>query len=515
VADEPEFDWDVFLAGDEVDCGDDGLPHVVEYTMVTSEHDPEPQQQQGCSLAASLNAYLSPGPEEAAAAERKKKAAAEEKSEKTAATAAARENENVRASQYLRRQPATTQHRCCAEVVRGKRVALPSLSARSGAVSKLLRRAGGLPRAAPRTPVPARPNEKGGGRPAALEGAFGGEYEALVKSRLQRNAYWDNQRGVSMLRASTVRRVSAVGSAYEEHMRQKITRTEPVVRPSRGKVRSPSRFCHICTASRVHGALAVCAGVTFGVCRKVVCSRCFSSANLGGPAGFAVACADPTWTCPHCNDACPSSATCKAYALTNAARVKVAKRHAGLEPAADSAKRRPPTRERHGPTPQNPFIRPAADMALHGSSSMRQPLSAPGGRQTVLAPYTSGDMRAHPTVSTGSPKPQQPVQLLAGRKGQSRYCHVCTSAVSAQEFLACSGRPQSLCSNIICALCFERHGSRDWADAAAIAKATGNWPCWHCAGACPREAACRARSTANSARFGTLVHHGDDDVASV
>lgn len=80
---------------------------------------------------------------------------------------------------------------------------------------------------------------------------------------------------------------------------------------------TPSNYCHICSRTPNRGIrLAVCASLREGLCRKVVCERCFSEYALGcsfeDAANKAV-----DWKCVHCQGICPERAQCRTYQNVN------------------------------------------------------------------------------------------------------------------------------------------------------------------------------------------------------
>lgn len=79
---------------------------------------------------------------------------------------------------------------------------------------------------------------------------------------------------------------------------------------------SPSRFCHVCSRTPKNVRLAVCSNIREGVCRKVVCEKCFIAYNLGD---FEAAnnLAVTNWRCTHCTHTCPARAQCRTYQRVN------------------------------------------------------------------------------------------------------------------------------------------------------------------------------------------------------
>lgn len=65
----------------------------------------------------------------------------------------------------------------------------------------------------------------------------------------------------------------------------------------RGGANQPSRFCHICLRRAERVALMACSRLRSGLCRKVVCEKCFAEFGYDWEAA-----ASPRsgWTCTHC-----------------------------------------------------------------------------------------------------------------------------------------------------------------------------------------------------------------------
>lgn len=93
-----------------------------------------------------------------------------------------------------------------------------------------------------------------------------------------------------------------------------VKRTPRIRRYARAK---PSRFCHVCARPAQSSELLACKNVSFGVCRKAVCQRCFEeqgwnwSQSKEHPSSF---------SCCHCRRDCPSNAQCRTYQRTNERR---------------------------------------------------------------------------------------------------------------------------------------------------------------------------------------------------
>lgn len=76
----------------------------------------------------------------------------------------------------------------------------------------------------------------------------------------------------------------------------------------------PSRFCHVCSRTPKNVRLSVCSKIRDGICRKVVCERCFDEYGYGN---FEEAIIFSNWTCPHCIGICPERAQCRTYSRIN------------------------------------------------------------------------------------------------------------------------------------------------------------------------------------------------------
>lgn len=84
----------------------------------------------------------------------------------------------------------------------------------------------------------------------------------------------------------------------------------------KAKFESPvaSRFCHVCSRTPKNVRLAVCMKITDGVCRKVICEKCFDEYKYGD---FEHAYTVKDWLCPHCSGICPERAQCRTYSRIN------------------------------------------------------------------------------------------------------------------------------------------------------------------------------------------------------
>ncbi|KAI0561058.1 hypothetical protein FGB62_94g045 [Gracilaria domingensis] len=92
--------------------------------------------------------------------------------------------------------------------------------------------------------------------------------------------------------------------------------TRPKLRFSKGA--SASKYCHICGRNSKTVAVAQCANVRIGLCRKVVCEKCLMlhRDEIGDR------CSTPRadWKCTHCEGVCPKRARCHQYTKNNLRR---------------------------------------------------------------------------------------------------------------------------------------------------------------------------------------------------
>ncbi|KAA8497704.1 hypothetical protein FVE85_5289 [Porphyridium purpureum] len=79
-------------------------------------------------------------------------------------------------------------------------------------------------------------------------------------------------------------------------------------------VPEPSRFCHICTKSSRMVRQAVCCNLLSGVCRKVICEKCFEENEWDFELAVSE---DSGWVCSHCAGVCPNRAQCTFYRKAN------------------------------------------------------------------------------------------------------------------------------------------------------------------------------------------------------
>lgn len=94
----------------------------------------------------------------------------------------------------------------------------------------------------------------------------------------------------------------------------RITRGTRGSAPRNGRSIEHNKSCHICwKPQRRHEneTYAICANVTVGRCRKVLCERCFLAYSQYGDWTFDAACRSSGWFCPHCTGvSCPRYAQC-------------------------------------------------------------------------------------------------------------------------------------------------------------------------------------------------------------
>ena len=98
---------------------------------------------------------------------------------------------------------------------------------------------------------------------------------------------------------------------------QEAPRPIPKKTRKKAKFENPvaSRFCHVCSRTPPkHVRHAVCMNISDGVCRKVICERCFADNKFGN---FDLAYDLKDWLCPHCSGTCPPRAQCKTYSRVN------------------------------------------------------------------------------------------------------------------------------------------------------------------------------------------------------
>jgi hypothetical protein len=117
--------------------------------------------------------------------------------------------------------------------------------------------------------------------------------------------------------AAVATAVLDVGPIASELTDEQLLKLLPKKVRKKAKFDSPvaSRFCHVCSRTPKNVRLAVCANIHAGVCRKVVCERCFDDYKYGS---FAEAHGPGSaWICPHCSDGCPERAQCRTYSRIN------------------------------------------------------------------------------------------------------------------------------------------------------------------------------------------------------
>uniref|UniRef100_A0A7S1TIE4 Zinc-finger domain-containing protein n=1 Tax=Compsopogon caeruleus TaxID=31354 RepID=A0A7S1TIE4_9RHOD len=81
--------------------------------------------------------------------------------------------------------------------------------------------------------------------------------------------------------------------------------------------RIPSHHCHICRRSALMIPTVVCLNIRGGLCRKVVCQKCFETYQWDFESA---AKEDSGWLCTHCREVCPPRAQCFIYQRVNTRR---------------------------------------------------------------------------------------------------------------------------------------------------------------------------------------------------
>lgn len=80
---------------------------------------------------------------------------------------------------------------------------------------------------------------------------------------------------------------------------------------------TPSNYCHICSRTPSRGIrLAVCASLKEGLCRKVICEKCFTYYDFGCTFEQALV-PETVFKCTHCQSICPERAQCRTYQNVN------------------------------------------------------------------------------------------------------------------------------------------------------------------------------------------------------
>lgn len=106
----------------------------------------------------------------------------------------------------------------------------------------------------------------------------------------------------------------------------KIEKTKSKRQSRRYAAPRRSRYCHLCARHDKTVEMIGCGNIKKGTCQKSICVKCIKLHNLQ------VNCAD--WTCPHCQNKCPSRAKCFSYDRQTAQRrekLKRAKNEAGAK----------------------------------------------------------------------------------------------------------------------------------------------------------------------------------------
>eukprot|EP00178_Gracilaria_changii_P016775 TRINITY_DN48139_c0_g1_i1.p1 TRINITY_DN48139_c0_g1~~TRINITY_DN48139_c0_g1_i1.p1 ORF type:complete len:280 (-),score=43.16 TRINITY_DN48139_c0_g1_i1:15-854(-) len=80
---------------------------------------------------------------------------------------------------------------------------------------------------------------------------------------------------------------------------------------------TPSSHCHVCARTSKAVRFATCARIRQGLCRKVICHKCFVKFGWN----WEEAMRDEEWLCVHCRGACPEGRSqCFIYARVNRRR---------------------------------------------------------------------------------------------------------------------------------------------------------------------------------------------------
>jgi hypothetical protein len=102
---------------------------------------------------------------------------------------------------------------------------------------------------------------------------------------------------------------------------------------------TPSAHCHCCARTSRSALFMVCSRLREGLCRKVICNKCF----LKNGWNWQEATQDKNWTCTHCRDSCPKGGSqCFIYSRVNQRRIKKSDRIAAGSNRAISGSHRPP-----------------------------------------------------------------------------------------------------------------------------------------------------------------------------
>lgn len=85
----------------------------------------------------------------------------------------------------------------------------------------------------------------------------------------------------------------------------------------------PSAYCHVCARTSKAVQFAICARIKEGLCRKVICNKCFGKFGWDWDAAQK----NPDWVCVHCRGDCPEGSQCFVYTKVNKAREKKRGQH--------------------------------------------------------------------------------------------------------------------------------------------------------------------------------------------
>lgn len=98
---------------------------------------------------------------------------------------------------------------------------------------------------------------------------------------------------------------------------------------------SPSAHCHCCARSTTARSVpfVTCSRLSDGLCRKVICVKCFARFSWDWNA----ASENPSWTCTHCRNSCPERSQCFIYSRVNRRRIAKSRKsrfssHANAKP---------------------------------------------------------------------------------------------------------------------------------------------------------------------------------------
>ncbi len=134
---------------------------------------------------------------------------------------------------------------------------------------------------------------------------------------------------------------------------------------------TPSSHCHVCARTAKAVRFAICSRLQAGLCRKVICDKCFARFGWDWDAALS----DPDWVCPHCRDACPPGRSqCFIYARVNRKREtkRAARAAAAAAKAADNLASADPLQQQAlGSAPQMNVYLPAQNQV--DASALRSP----------------------------------------------------------------------------------------------------------------------------------------------